>query len=342
MIKHCALAVALLTAGTASAHDDDNSAPLRCRQVSFAVALDAQSAADNTVVGWLCSRGSIEHRTIQLLVHGGTYDHSYWDFPFQPERYSYVRAMTDAGYATLAIDCLGAGLSSRPDGLALTAHSSAFAVHQVIEQLRAGFHVPGFGRLEAKRIILVGHSLGSFISTIEASTYNDVDALILSAYSHSTGPGVLGLEASLYPAAFDPKFAANPPPENYITTLPGTRAGDFYYAPTADPAVIAVDEQLKQTATLGELFDLLNPATFAASSSVTVPTLVAVGDFDSIDCQPPSCSASNSLAAEASFFGTPRVQVVDFPNAGHDLNLQENARDWFLAARVWADWTIGR
>lgn len=37
---------------------------------------------------------------MQLLVHGATYNHLYWDFPHGPGYYSYVDAATAAGYAT--------------------------------------------------------------------------------------------------------------------------------------------------------------------------------------------------------------------------------------------------
>lgn len=42
--------------------------------------------------------------TVQLLVHGWTYNQFYFDIPYQPEIYSYARAANRAGYATLAID----------------------------------------------------------------------------------------------------------------------------------------------------------------------------------------------------------------------------------------------
>ena len=52
--------------------------------------------------------------TVQLLLHGVTYGQHYWDLPFQPEKYSYVAAANQAGYATLNIDTLGVGGSFRP------------------------------------------------------------------------------------------------------------------------------------------------------------------------------------------------------------------------------------
>ena len=45
--------------------------------------------------------------TIQLLVHGATYNKIMWDFPYQPETYSYTQRMNAAGYSTIAVDLLG-------------------------------------------------------------------------------------------------------------------------------------------------------------------------------------------------------------------------------------------
>ncbi len=322
-----------------AAHADDDA--LRCAQVTFAVSLAEGQPADQTVVAWLCSRGPIEGRTIQVLLHGGTYDHNYWDFPLHPDQYSYVRAATRAGYVTLNLDRLGSGLSSHPDPDGLTLHVNAFAAHQVVQALRNGqLVVPGFGKVRGKRVMLVGHSLGSYISAIEASTYDDVDGVVLSGYSHTVGPGIAVVESSVYPAALDPKFAGLVLPFDYLTTLPGTRGTAFYDATFADPAVIAEDEQLKSTVTVGELSDLFS--SYPASLGIQVPTLVADGDFDSIDCNAPSCSASATLATEASNFPAAAcVRVVDIPDSGHDLNLHRDAPLWFGIANLWSDLHVG-
>jgi hypothetical protein len=42
------------------------------------------------------------------------------------------------------------------------------------------------------------------------------------------------------------------PPDGYVTTFPGSRLDDFYYALSADPAIVAADEAFKLTATSGE------------------------------------------------------------------------------------------
>src|ERR1700760_2478881 len=75
----------------------------RCEEVSFSVTLSPGDATTYNIFGGLCSRGSLQHKTIQVALHGATYSHLYWDWPFQPEYYSYVRWATAAGYAVLSI-----------------------------------------------------------------------------------------------------------------------------------------------------------------------------------------------------------------------------------------------
>jgi pimeloyl-ACP methyl ester carboxylesterase len=317
-------------------------APVRCQPVRLRVALAPGEPADQTMAAELCARGSIQHKTIQILIHGATYDHNYWNWPYQPERYSYVRSMTAAGYAVLNLDRVGHGESSRPpDGTALDLHVAAFTIHQVVQELRSGrLVVPGFGRVKGERIQLVGFSLGSFISTIEASTYDDVDGIILSAYSHTVGPVGDASFGLVYPASFDPKFADLGLPPDYLTTIPGSRTFLFFYEPGVDPANLALDEQLKQTVTVGELADIF--PSFAASSGVHVPTLVVVGDYDFISCEEPSCTESDSLADEASFYPADAcVEVEVIPDAGHSLALHLNAGEFFAIAREWSDRWIG-
>ena len=66
------------------------------------------------ISGTLSWQDPLRGRTIQVLVPGYTYGRSYWDFPHRPEEFSYVRAAVRSGYATLALDRIGTGASSRP------------------------------------------------------------------------------------------------------------------------------------------------------------------------------------------------------------------------------------
>src|SRR5207237_4336047 len=128
---------------------------LRCQPLRLAVALAPGAPANQTVSAILCrppGRGG----TLQILLHGATYSHIYWDFPYRPERYSYVRAMSRAGYATLNLDRLGIGASSHPSADALTRTSEAYVTHQLVQLALSG----GFEGGPFEHVVLVGHSLG--------------------------------------------------------------------------------------------------------------------------------------------------------------------------------------
>jgi pimeloyl-ACP methyl ester carboxylesterase len=332
----CAVLVAVLVPSSAFAIEGG----LRCEELSFPVTLSPSDATVYNVFGVLCSRGSLEHKTVQITLHGATYSHLYWDFPFQPETYSYMRRATAAGYAVLNVDRIGIGQSDHPPAADVTIAANAHVVHQLVQALRGGdLVVPSFGRVRADRVALVGHSLGSVISIQEAATYGDVDGVVLTGLSH-TVTAVLGETLStLYPANLDPQFAGRNIPDGYLTSLPGQRT-IFYHAPSFDPLVVAIDDQTKETVTTAEL-DTAFPA-LALSFGVHTPVIVVVGDFDLAFCNAPSCSASGSLASEPSFYPADAcTETAIIPGAGHDLNLHLQAQQAFDAVLEWLDRRVG-
>src|ERR1700759_686911 len=125
LILLCALALAALAPASALAAQG----ALRGEDTSFAVNLSADDATVYHVYGELCARGGLAHKTIQVALHGATYGHLYWDFPYQPEVYSYVRWATASGYAVLNIDRIGIGRSDHPPADQVTVESNAYVVH---------------------------------------------------------------------------------------------------------------------------------------------------------------------------------------------------------------------
>lgn len=332
------LAVMLLWPARASAEP-----PVRCRHLSFAVTLTPDSSTTYDMAAWLCARGTIHHKTIQVLVHGASFDHNYWNFPVQPEKHSYVRHITRAGYAVLNLDRIGFGLSDHPqDGLDLSLHKGAFTIHQVVQALRGGdMVVPGFGRIRAERVQLVGSSMGSFISIIEASTYKDVDGVVLTSYSHRVGPGGIASFTASFPAHQDPKFSFFPllGRTNYLSTDNETRAFLLYHLPNMDPIVRWIDTALRQPLPAGDLNDII--PSLMEPVAIEVPTLIVNGDFDTIACQVP-CTANNWLENELSFYPPETCAELEIiPNAGHALTLHKNAPAFFEVVEEWSDRRVG-
>jgi pimeloyl-ACP methyl ester carboxylesterase len=324
-------AACVLSTRSAAANEPDPYSP-DCDAMAITVTLAPTDPTPYAVAAWVCGVRGPHSSTVQLLLHGSTYSHLYWDFPEGGDRYSYVNAASRAGYVTVNIDRIGIGLSSHPPAALVTVESNAYVAHQIITALRDGSLSSRGDRLFARRVVVVGHSLGSSIAAVEAATYGDADAVILSGFLHNEGPKLVAFGSDVYPASMDPETSTAPP--LYFTTLPGTRGEFFYNLPDADPRIIAEDEATKQTVTVGELSTFEDG--FGVTPSIQVPVLVAVGDEDALFCDAPSCTAGGTLAREAPFY-SPQAELETYalPGAGHSMNLHLDAPLWFAVANEW-------
>jgi pimeloyl-ACP methyl ester carboxylesterase len=331
-----------LVAGCASAARPPGSAPhaaLRCQRERSPVALAAGAPARYHLAGWLCADGSPRGRAVEVLIPGLTYGAPYWNFPLDPARYSYVRAATAAGFATLAIDRLGTGASDHPPAAAVTATAEAFALHNVVQRLHAG----QVGPARFPAVVLVGHSYGSDLALREAAAYADVSGVISTGWLTAGNPaGHLQVRGSYDTSASDdPKFAHTRLPAGYVTTRPGTRGADFYNTSYASPAVIKEDEALKETVTSGELASVTIPVPQATTRLIHVPVLLADGQDDNLDCSPSlpgvSCASAAALIAREQANYPPQACLTAFvlPRSGHSINLHPDAPQWFAAANRW-------
>lgn len=306
-------------------------------EVSFQVSCADGEPADIKIYGQLCLPVDRDASVVQVLLHGATYSSSYWDFPYEPERYSYVEYMAARGHATLAIDRVGCGRSTRPHSSRVNLDSNAHIVHQIVQALRAGDETPAFDQ-----IVLVGHSYGTVVASREAAVYRDVDALILTSVLHqvsATGAAMLGEHVAGYAASQEPRFANLD--DGYRTLAPGVdlRTQVLFQAGNVDPTVVEIDEGLKETVTIGEMEHLGRWMADGTTNAIDVPTLLCVGDNDIQWCAPDAvdCSTAETvLAAERPHYSAAsRLEVFVLPNANHDLNLHLTAQDWFRAADEW-------
>jgi len=331
--RACAILTALIAtialAPTAGAHAD-GLPTLTCSAHTLPVALTDPGPADQTMWGQLCYRGSAEPATVQLLVHGVTYNHLYWNFPYGNGYYSYVDAATAAGYATFDIDRIGDGNSSHPPSADIDLNAGAVTLHDAVTALRSGA-VDGHA---FRHVIMVGHSLGSIEAWIEDARYHDVDAIIITGALHAATPNLPTLEGDFYPAADDPKFADSGLDPGYLTTRPGTRETLFYDPATTSPAVLALDEADKDTTTAAELTDAVSlitePPAEQPSLQINVPVLVVVGEQDNLFCAGVTvynCTSATSVQSFESQYYSPQahLKVAAIPDTGHDLALSTTA-----------------
>jgi pimeloyl-ACP methyl ester carboxylesterase len=308
-----------------------------CERVEQEVTLTSSSPTTYTVVGQLC--GPRRASTVQLLNSGFTYGSYYWDLPFQPERYSYVRAAYQAGFATLNIDRIGVGQSDKPPADQVTVTSEAWVDAQLARALRKG--QIGRNRPRFAHVVGVGHSLGGMIITVSQATYRPFDAIVANGTLHANDMDtVVTLGTIRHSAADDPKFQNAELPADYVTTIPGKRSA-YYDTRFADPRVIRQDERLKQTATSGEVATIGAGRDPSYSQRVTVPTLLWIGQTDSLNCNESlaglSCASVSAIRAReiGPWSATRCLGVYIQPRSGHDTNLHRSAPWGFVAVNTW-------
>lgn len=324
---------------------------MSCATYSVPVTVVQGDPESANLYGELCHRGPSLPSTVQLLVHGATYDHHYWEMPVadgSAPLYDYPLVATAAGYATFNVDRLGHGASSHLSSAAVTAESGAVALHSIITKLRSGW----FAGHQFQKVIYVGHSYGSWEAWAElAMFHNDVDgAIITGALHHLTTFSSTAVANSTYPANQDPTFQDLNLDDGYFTTIPPSMNGGtsvreqtFYYAPTADPDVVAADEAHKDVVTSGEFNWLATytlPPNEWPTQQMTLPVLTVVGQEDSLFCGDTgdNCTSNASLLTDELPYYPPqaRLQAAVIPNSGHDIQLQESVGAFYAIALAWA------
>ncbi|MGW0516187.1 alpha/beta hydrolase [Crossiella sp. NPDC003009] len=306
---------------------------VRCTEtklpVSFGLGLLRQ-----TVHGTHCAPVGGASGTVQLLVHGGTYNRHYWNLPYAQGRYSYQRDMARAGQATFAMDALGSGDSSKPLSALITGTAQAGVVDQVAAKLRAG----AADGVKYRKVVLVGHSMGSGIALLAAALHHGVDGVVLTGMTHSmdllalTGIFVKGITPSL----LDPVLGGRSLDPGYLTTWPGTR-GVFHEGGSVEPEVVKADDATKDQVAATVVADLL-PFGFIlpVSKAIKVPVLIANGDKDNLFCAYSCADEKTLLAREQPYFSPEAKLAVHLVRgAGHAVALGRDAAVHRTAIRDW-------
>ncbi|MGW0993133.1 alpha/beta hydrolase [Streptomyces sp. NPDC002523] len=288
------------------------------------------------IAGWLVLPDSATRNELQILLHGATYDHRYWDWPLEPQHYSYVRFATEHRRATLAIDRIGSGQSSRPPGRENTMRAQARALSHLVRAAKSG----ALAGHAFDRVVLVGHSLGSILAGAEAAWYADVDAVVLT--------GHLGVDSGakdddprlgfgFRPVAEDPAVGhlTGLVDDDYLTPKPETRVPMFYAPANADPDVLALDERIKGVITRGEVSDM--GLASDAAEGLHVPTLAILGEHDAMQFDPATETSTHDAVKRAVPQAPPCFEFVVLPDIGHNINLHRNPRMAYKAIAAWLD-----
>ncbi|KAJ7290672.1 hypothetical protein C8J57DRAFT_342855 [Mycena rebaudengoi] len=259
---------------------------------------------------------------LQLLVHGATYNSQYWSPPIEEFRnYSYAAFSCDRGLSSLAIDALGAGLSSHPANASDVQYpTGAAALSQLARHLKKSALLPGV--MPFKKIIGIGHSAGSSLLNFGAivdGTRSPFDGLILTGsviFDH--GPPSL----SSFPSARD----ADPLRWGTLDPAYLTTSNDRTIFYPADPTAFSLRMLLFNAFTK----DIVSVSMILQVATTSVPVLEykgpvakVIGSEDQISCQSGRCMDVSELTA-AEHVAWPAAQsfeLVVSQGSSHDINL---------------------
>lgn len=291
-------------------------------------AVVATADGEVRIEGDYCQPRSGPVHTVQVLTHGATYDRRYWQAPSGPSGSDPVRQLVKPGLAVFNYDRLGSGQSDHPPSLSVTVDRHADVLHGVITNLREGT----IGGGEHTRVVSIGHSLGSIVAATEAAIFQDVDALVLTGFSHTPSEEAQArFAAALQPAALDLAFSDLD--AGYFTTRPGSREG-LFYPPGATAEYIAYDDATKGVVAAGEF---AGPTFGDLSEDIACPVLILAGALDPFACDDTSCASSWTLAEQERAFFTmsPRVDAMVLLGRGHALTGGARVGRWIGRLHAW-------
>lgn len=266
--------------------DDDEDAELFCHRFS----------ASGTRLGIL-----------QVLIHGNSYDHRYWDAgSVGGLDYSYIDHMVGRGYDVLAVDLPGTHPDRRPSADGIGFEHLGKAVSRATTSARDEID-------DRTQVALIGHSLGTILAIYTQAWWPVAQAVV--------GTGV-GFSSSLHPSPYGSGVREKLLLEPYAEWPAGLRRRSFYYEPNADPAMIEYDEAVLKTAlprrVWADSIAIRNDPERGGLSRVTCPVLIQLGEFDPV-------LRGEFAESERAFWPSGRlVKVEQLDGVGHCFNLHRH------------------
>ena len=294
---------------------------VRCEQQRIPVKLSPGGFREFDLVGQLCWTGELNKQTLQVLVSGAGYGAAYWDFPYQPDTYSYARAALRAGDAVFNFDRLGMGLSDHPFGVALDVDTQAFVLHQAIAAL-TDMH-------DFTAVAVLGHSFGSTVTLAHALAWPEqTDGIVLTGFIHNVNPEFgKAMGQSITLAAFSGPLAGRLVDPTYVISKPDTRGRRLLYNGPDRSRGNCSDNATRETMAAGELISISRYFK-DQSKALTVPVMVLIGEDDFVVCGGALDCTDHAavIAHERAFYpATTCPEIVVLDDTNHNANLHRNA-----------------
>ena len=301
---------------------------------------------------------------LQVATHGLIFDKRYWDVAINASEYSYVDAALAAGYSILTYDRLGTGLSDKPDAYTIVqAPLELQILHEILMQARTGELLQHARRAKPlgssttattsvlpavtfEKIIHVGHSFGSFLTTALLATYPDsTDAAVITGFIPQSGGLTLTSAGIQYAAENDPALFADRGSGYVVSGTPSALQAGFFSAranATArlggfEPALLAYGFAIRQPATVAEWLGGAN-LNLGAAPGFRGPLQIVLAEFDFPVCRG-DCRTAYSLDALRKAYPNVKapIDVYVQPGTGHGITLHRGARVGYQATIDWLD-----
>ncbi|KAK4539288.1 hypothetical protein LTR36_000814 [Oleoguttula mirabilis] len=282
----------------------------------------------NISVEYCAPSNASDTTDVQVLSHGLGFGKEYWSWGGAESQYSYVRAATAAGFATLSYDRIGNGLSSNPDPYTIQQGPIELAILAALTgKLRNGT-IDSCVPKPKRKVYHIGHSFGSFLTNGLAAAYPTLsDGIVLTGYSTNlTWQTELLISMGFHlarenqPARFGDRSTGS--------VVPGDELAIqfiFFTYPYFDPAVAVAANAGKYPFSIGEI--LTTAILPQNATSFTGPVLVITGDADTIFC---GADCYGILEQSAPFFPAAKpFQTYVQPHMGHGMNLHYNASGFY-------------
>ncbi|KAF2187680.1 alpha/beta-hydrolase [Zopfia rhizophila CBS 207.26] len=269
--------------------------------------------------------------TVLLATHGLGYDRRYWASSYMPEEYSFVDYALANGYSVFYYDRLGTGKSEKQSGYENQASIQTGLIAKLTQAIRNGTYTSS---IHAEKIILVGHSFGSFTSNALIAVEPDIaDGAVLTGIGYANSTDLASVAIAWLPSAFASRIASTLSP-HYSSLDTGyvgfgdiyAHAETFFHEPFNIPT-IEYAQSISQPFAMAEFLTLggLN----LAANEFSGPVFVTTGEFDLGICGGECRSTFAAGVAKVLFPSSKALETYVHPGAGHGINYGANATGFY-------------
>lgn len=277
---------------------------------------------------------------VLVCLPGGAMTRRYFDLRAEgDDSFSFAREMARRGFASVLLDHLGVGESSRPaDGYRLTgelvARANAKATAAVLERIRNGTAINGLAPIPHVASAGIGHSMGAMLTVIQQATARQHAGIAVLGFSTRGLPEYLTPEArkiavDLQAARREaPRLAEQMFREPYPKIGRTSDGSQLYAGLHAEPVGIQAIKAARERLLPVPAYESMLPGNVAPEAArIDVPVFVGLGELD---------MAGPPLDAPKAFTASPAVTFHLLPQAGHSHFLFASRHELFNALAAWA------